>query len=82
MRKQKSHARRMAAFVLPLILLASWFALPSRYHCALEPTAYAAATTFTVNVTGDSKDTNPGDGIVDGDDASPRSAAGDPNQSN
>ena len=44
--------------------------------------AYAAATTFTVNVTGDSQDTNPGDGIVDGDDASPRSAAGDPNQSN
>src|SRR6266550_1183098 len=63
MRKQKSHARLVAAFVLPLTLLASWFALPARYRRAMEPTAFAAAKTFTVNVTGDGVDANIGDGI-------------------
>jgi CSLREA domain-containing protein len=63
MRKQKSHSRVVATFALALVLFASWFALPAKYQQLLEPKAFAAAKTFTVNVNGDGDDANPGDGV-------------------
>lgn len=65
MRKQKSHGRVIGAFVLALSLFAAWFALPARYRQLLEPTAFAAAKTFTVDTGSDDPDVNPGDGICD-----------------
>jgi CSLREA domain-containing protein len=65
MRKQKSCARVAAVFVLTLSLFAAWLALPNKYQRWLEPTAFAAAKVFTVNVNGDGHDANPGDGICE-----------------
>jgi CSLREA domain-containing protein len=65
MRKRKSHSRVVATFALALVLFASWFALPARYQQLLDPTAFAAAMTFTVDTGSDGADVNPGDGICD-----------------
>lgn len=63
MRKRKPRSRVAITFALALVLFASGFALPARYRQLLEPTAFAAAKTFTVNVNGDGQDANPGDGV-------------------
>jgi Calx-beta domain len=65
MRRQKSHRRVVAAFVLTLSLFAAWFALPIKYQRRLEPTAFAAAKTFTVDTGSEGSDVNLGDGICD-----------------
>ena len=54
---------RNLVVVFSLSVLVSGFALPRVIRRAIEPTAFAAAKTFTVNVTGDGQDANIGDGI-------------------
>ena len=63
MRRKKSRARVIAALALTLILFVTWIALPIKYQRWLEPTAFAAAKTFTVDTGSDGSDVNPGDGI-------------------
>ncbi|HWP54280.1 MAG TPA: CSLREA domain-containing protein, partial [Pyrinomonadaceae bacterium] len=49
--------------VFSVSILTAWLILPRAIRHAVEPTAFAAATTFTVNVIGDGVDANPGDGL-------------------
>src|SRR5262245_27296700 len=48
--------------VFSLSLLILWLTLPPALRRAIQPAASAAAI-FTVNVTGDGQDMNPGDGV-------------------
>jgi len=54
--KVKTHHRRNFVVVFSLSILTAWLILPRAIRRAIEPSAFAAATTFTVNVTGDAQD--------------------------
>ncbi|HEX8473050.1 MAG TPA: Calx-beta domain-containing protein [Pyrinomonadaceae bacterium] len=58
-RNRRSQILFALAFALCLL---TWLALPERFSNHLAPTAHAA-TTFTVNSTGDGADSNAGDGV-------------------
>src|SRR2546421_5909985 len=60
----RDRTKRMRNFIIyfSLLLLATWLAVPRGLRQVFDPTAFAAAKTFTVNVTGDGADANPGDG--------------------
>src|SRR5438445_13495796 len=62
MRDSTKRARNFIILSL-MFLLAAWFAGPRNFRRLIQPTAFAAGTTFTVNVTGDGQDANPGNGI-------------------
>jgi CSLREA domain-containing protein len=53
---------RRSTFLISLFALTALFVLPNGFMSFLQPTA-RAATTFTVNSTGDGADANAGDGI-------------------
>jgi len=59
----KTHRTRNFIVGFSLSILMAWLILPSAVRHTIEPTASAAPLTFTVNVTGDGQDANPGDGI-------------------
>jgi CSLREA domain-containing protein len=56
-------AQRTRNFIVffSLSILTAWLILPRAIHITIQPTAFAA-TTFTVNSTGDGADANPGNG--------------------
>src|SRR5262245_39359044 len=56
---------RNFVIVFSLSLLIAWLILPRELRRAIQPTASAAAKTFTVNVTGNGADANPGDGVCE-----------------
>src|SRR5437660_4341969 len=62
MRDSTKRARNFIILSL-MFLLTAWFAVPRSFRRLIQPTAFAAGTTFTVNVTGDGQDANPGNGI-------------------
>jgi CSLREA domain-containing protein len=59
--------KRMRNFVVvfSLSILTAWLILPRAVRHAIQPTAFATAKVFTVNVNGDGHDANPGDGICE-----------------
>jgi len=59
----KTHRTRNFIVGFSLSILMAWLILPRAVRHTIEPTASAAPLTFTVNVTGDGQDANPGDGI-------------------
>ncbi|HSS18814.1 MAG TPA: Calx-beta domain-containing protein [Pyrinomonadaceae bacterium] len=59
----KFRTNRIGKLIILFALSIAWLILPHEVRRAIQPTALAAATTFTVNVTGDGQDANPGDGI-------------------
>ena len=61
----KVQTKRNPFFLLTVCALLpfAWFLIPVSLQYAIQPHAHAAAKTFTVNATGNSQDTNPGDGI-------------------
>jgi CSLREA domain-containing protein len=64
MRRKTRNARNFV-IVFSLSVLMAWLVLPRAIRRALEPTAFAAAKVFTVNVNGDGHDANPGNGICE-----------------
>src|SRR3989441_4329257 len=62
MRDRTKRARNFIIVSL-MFLLTAWFAMPRSFRRLIQPAAFAAAKTFTVNVTGDGADENRGDGI-------------------
>src|SRR5262245_48088374 len=63
--KVKTYHPRNFVVVFLLAALTAWLTLPRAVRLAIQPTALAAAKTFTVNVTGNGADANPGDGICE-----------------
>src|SRR3989442_11170628 len=61
----RDRTKRMRDFIIyfSLLLLATWLAVPRGLRQVIDPTAFAAAKTFTVDTTGDGADANVGNGV-------------------